>query len=205
MAVSAVRGYEDLTGRTFGTIKLGNVTRRSPELYHSFECLQCRVEGTVPRRVIQYGQFTCPNRSCGVGPRRPTAADIQAQADRQRGLEREARHNYNTEPKQPQGITTAELDRRMARDDTEYELEMMTPDEMRKAIRRIELSANKPPIEIPAFDLFIQPSHSGIPRDRERSNSLQASLLRWTEVWPSTQVPFESQVCWHSWRRASLY
>jgi hypothetical protein len=156
MSTSALRSYQDLTGTQHGTIKLGHIVRRVPEIAHEFQCTVCGVSGVVARRVIQCGQYVCPNRACGTGPRRMTAADVEVQVEKQRRQQRMDRLN-NPEPQQPQGITGEELDRRLQRDYSPAQLDAMTSEQMRKAILRIEKTADRPDIQVDEFVLVGQP------------------------------------------------
>lgn len=71
-------GFQDLSGRTFGTLQVGQIARRTPALAWRYRCNRCGTEGVLPHTAFVNGSARCGNSGCGRSVSNPsrTAAII---------------------------------------------------------------------------------------------------------------------------------
>lgn len=58
-------GFIDLSGRTFGTLTVGQIARRTPALAWRYRCTRCSTEGVLPHAAFTNGSARCGNAGCG--------------------------------------------------------------------------------------------------------------------------------------------
>ena len=67
-----VNTFQDLTGRTVGTLHIAQLARRVPELCWSVQCLRCGVQGVQRHSILLSGAAKCANSGCGRTPVKET-------------------------------------------------------------------------------------------------------------------------------------
>lgn len=73
----AYNGFIDLAGKSFGTLQVSQIARRTPALAWRYRCTRCGTEGVLPHTAFVNGSARCGNAGCGrVVPVSPRVANI---------------------------------------------------------------------------------------------------------------------------------
>ena len=105
--IRVMEGLEDLTGRQFGTLKIGDMTVRRPEPRYRTLCTVCSTQGTETQNRLTSGAAVCRYAGCGkAAPRRgrdllteqrQQIADREAERAAEEQTAAVARMDYETE------------------------------------------------------------------------------------------------------------
>lgn len=92
-------GFIDLAGKSFGTLTVTQIARRTPALAWRYRCNRCGTEGITLHTALVNGSARCGNNGCGrsvPNPSRTAAIVVPTPAVRSRDSDA-ARHHARTQ------------------------------------------------------------------------------------------------------------